>query len=37
MFFAIFGQFSKEFTLPSLRVAAAFAWEVEIAAHARSL
>jgi hypothetical protein len=27
MFFAIFGQFSQQFTLPSLRVAAAFAWE----------
>jgi hypothetical protein len=27
-FFAIFGQFSQQFTLPSLRVAAAFAWEV---------
>jgi hypothetical protein len=27
MFFGIFGQFSRCFTLPSLRVAAAFAWE----------
>jgi hypothetical protein len=27
VFFAFFGQFSQEFTLPSLRVAAAFAWE----------
>ena len=26
-FFAVFGQFSQQFTLPSLRVAAAFAWE----------
>jgi Uncharacterised nucleotidyltransferase/Protein of unknown function (DUF5672) len=29
-FFAIFGQFSQQFTLPSLRVAAAFAWEVRL-------
>jgi hypothetical protein len=27
MFFALFGQFSQQFTLPSLRVAAAFAWD----------
>ena len=30
MFFALFGQFSQQFTLPSLRVAAAFAWEVRL-------
>ena len=30
MFFAVFGQFSQQFTLPSLRVAAAFAWEVRL-------
>jgi uncharacterized protein DUF5672 len=30
IFFAIFGQFSQQFTLPSLRVAAAFAWEVRL-------
>jgi hypothetical protein len=29
-FFAVFGQLSQQFTLPSLRVAAAFAWEVEL-------
>jgi hypothetical protein len=29
-FFAIFGQLSQQFTLPSLRVAAAFAWEVRL-------
>jgi Protein of unknown function (DUF5672)/Uncharacterised nucleotidyltransferase len=29
-FFAIFGQFSQQFTLPSLRVAAAFAWEARL-------
>jgi hypothetical protein len=27
MFFAVFGQFSQQFTLPNLRVAGAFAWE----------
>jgi hypothetical protein len=30
MFFALFGQFSQQFTLPTLRVAAAFAWEVRL-------
>ena len=30
MFFAFFGQLSQQFTLPSLRVAAAFAWEVRL-------
>jgi hypothetical protein len=29
-FFGIFGQFSQQFTLPSLRVAAAFAWETSL-------
>ena len=30
MFFSLFGPFSQQFTLPSLRVAAAFAWEVRL-------
>jgi hypothetical protein len=30
MFFACFGQFSQKFVLPSLRVAAAFAWETSL-------
>jgi hypothetical protein len=30
MFFSFFGQFSQQFTLPSLRVAAAFAWEARL-------
>jgi Uncharacterised nucleotidyltransferase/Protein of unknown function (DUF5672) len=30
VFFASFGQFSQQFTLPSLRVAAAFAWEARL-------
>ncbi len=30
VFFGVFGQFSQQFTLPSLRVAAAFAWEVRL-------
>jgi hypothetical protein len=29
-FFALFGQLSQQFTLPSLRVAAAFAWELRL-------
>jgi Uncharacterised nucleotidyltransferase/Protein of unknown function (DUF5672) len=29
-FFACFGQFSQQFVLPSLRVAAAFAWETSL-------
>ncbi len=34
MFFALFGQLSQQFVLPNLRMAAAFSWEVGIAAHA---
>jgi len=30
VFFGFFGQFSQQFTLPSLRVAAAFAWESKL-------
>ncbi len=30
VFFGVFGQFSQQFTLPSLRVATAFAWEVRL-------
>ena len=30
MFFGMFGQFSQQFVLPNMRVAAAFAWEVSL-------
>ena len=30
MFFGMFGQFSQQFVLPNLRVAAAFAWEASL-------
>jgi Protein of unknown function (DUF5672)/Uncharacterised nucleotidyltransferase len=30
IFFAVFGQLSKQFALPSLRAAAAFAWELNL-------